>query len=67
MLLFAKLQIITFPLSALPINREDGFPFQMVIPLINIRVENFFGLKRCPQSFRLVWLMGWEHLQRRSL
>lgn len=29
--------------------------------------KNYFGLKRCPQSFRLVWLMGWEHLQRRSL
>ena len=35
MLLFAKLQIITFPLSALPIKRGNGFPFQMVIPLIN--------------------------------
>ena len=35
MMLFAKLQIITFPLSALPINRGYGFPFQIVIPLIN--------------------------------
>lgn len=51
-------KLLRFPYPHCPSIGGYGFPFQMVIPLINIRGENFFGLKRCPQSFRLVWLMG---------